>query len=70
LLQIDEHGEIIACLGGDYIRTVFPFQDFLGAILDKLFVAFDGYGDEDLGFGFGGRDVEGDIVEVGDDLVN
>jgi len=54
LLQVDEHGKIIACLRGNDIRTVFPFQDFLGAILDKFAVAFDGYGDEDFGFGFGG----------------
>lgn len=50
--------------------TVFPLQDFLRAILDQLFIAFDGYGDEDFGFGFGGGDVEGYVVKVGDDLVD
>ena len=42
----------------------------MSAILEELFVAFDRNGDEDFGFSFGGRDVKGDIIEVGDYLIN
>lgn len=70
MTQIHLHGEIISRLWSHNIRPVFARQDFFGAVLQQFAVAFYSYGDENLGFGFWRRDVEGDVVEVGDDLID
>ena len=57
-------------LGRDDERTVFALKDRLCAVLDKLWPALDCDGEEDLGLRVRRGDVEGDIVEVGDDLVD
>ena len=69
VLQVDLHAKIVALFGGDDVRAVLALQDLFGAVLDQLAVAFYAGRDEDLGLGFGSADVEGDVVEIGDDLV-
>jgi len=65
------HGEVVAVLGGlDDVGGIFALQDGGGAVFDEFRVAFYGEGDEEVGFGGWGGDVEGDVVEVGDDLVD
>ena len=63
-------GEVVALFWGDDVRAILALEDGLGAVFEEFGEAFDGDGDEDAGFGFGGGDVEGDVVEVGDDLVD
>jgi hypothetical protein len=70
VLEVYLHAEVVALLRGDDVGAVLALQDLVGAVLDQLFVAFYAGGDEDAGLGFGGADVEGDVVEVGDDLVD
>jgi hypothetical protein len=70
VLEVYLHTEVVALLRGDDVGAVLALQDLVGAVLDQLFVAFYAGGDEDAGLGFGGADVEGDVVEVGDDLVD
>ena len=71
LFKIHLHAEVIALLGrGDDVRVVFAGEHGFGAVLEEFGVAFYADGDEDLRFGGGGGDVEGDVVEVGDDLVD
>lgn len=70
ILQVDDNGEVIAVLGSHDIGAVLALQDLLGAILNELLEAADLNRDEDLGLGFGGRNVEGDAIKVGDGLVN
>jgi hypothetical protein len=70
VLEVYLHAEVVALLRGDDVGAVLALQDVVGAVLDQLFVAFYAGGDEDAGLGFGGADVEGDVVEVGDDLVD
>ena len=70
VLEVYLHAEVIALLGSDNVRAVLALQDLVGAVLDQLFVAFYAGGDEDAGLGFGGADVEGDVVEVGYDLID
>ena len=67
--EIYLYGEVIARFRSNYIRTIFSFEDLLCAVLKKLFVAFNGDGDNYLGFRFGGREVESDAVEIGDHLI-
>ena len=62
--------EVVALLGSNNVGTVFTLQDLLGAVLDQFAVAFYAGGDEDACLGLGCADVEGDIVEVGDNLVD
>ena len=40
------------------------------AIFDEFTEAFDGEGDEDLGLGDADGEMEGNIIEIGDDLVD
>lgn len=70
VLEIHLHGKVIARLGSYNIGPVLALEDRLCAILDELGEAPHVYGDEDLGFGFGRRDVKGYAVEVGHDLVD
>lgn len=70
VLEVDLHAEIVALLRSDDVRAVLALQDLVGAVLDQLAVAFYAGRDEDAGLGFGRADVEGDVVEVGDDLVD
>jgi hypothetical protein len=70
VLEVYLHAEVVALLRGDDVGAVLALQDLVGAVLDQLFVAFYAGGDEDAGLSFGGADVEGDVVEVGDDLVD
>ena len=70
VLKVDLNTEVVALLGSDDVGTVFTLQDLLGAVLDQFAVAFYAGGDEDACLGLGCADVEGDIVEVGDNLVN
>lgn len=69
-LEVHEDAEVVALFGSGDVGTVFAFEDFLGAVLDELVEAFQVDANEDLGFGGRRGDVEGDVVEVGDDLVN
>ena len=69
-LQVDLHAEVVALFRSNDVRAVLALQDLFGAVLDQLAVAFYAGRDEDAGLGFGGADVEGDVVEVGDDLVD
>lgn len=62
--------EIVALLGSNNVGAIFALQDLLGAVLDQLVVTFYAGGDEDACLGLGSADVEGDIVKVGDDLVD
>ena len=69
-LEIDDDGEIVAMLGrAGYVGPILSGEDLFGAVAVQLAEAFYGDGYEDLGLGFGGRDVEGHAIEVGDDLV-
>lgn len=70
VLKVDLHAEVVALLGRNNVGAVLALQNLLGAVLDQLAVAFYAGGDQDAGLGFGGADVEGDVVEVGDDLVD
>lgn len=70
VLKINLHAEVVALLGSDDVGAIFALQDLFGAVLDQLAVAFYAGGNEDAGLGLGCADVEGDIVEVGDDLVD
>lgn len=70
IVQIDQHRKVIARFRRYNTCAVFSLEDLLGAIPQKLFVAFDCNGDEDFGFTFGCRDVKGDVVEVRNNLVN
>ena len=70
VLEVDFYGKVVALLGRDNVGAVFTLEDVLGAILDQLLEAFDVDGDEDLCLGGRSRDVEGDAIKVGDDLVN
>ena len=70
VLEVHLHTEVVALLGSDDVRAVLALQDLVGAVLDQLAVAFYAGRDEDAGLGFGRADVEGDVVEVGDDLVD
>lgn len=68
--KIDLDGEVISLFWGDNVWTVFSLEDVLSAVLEEFVKAFYGDGDEDFRFCFGGGDVEGDAIEIGDDLVN
>lgn len=70
VLEVDLDTEVVALLGSNDVWAVFTLQDLLGAVLDQFAVAFYAGGDEDACLGLGCADVEGDIVEVGDNLVN
>lgn len=70
VLKVHLNTEVVALLGSDDVGTVFTLQDLLGAVLDQFAVAFYAGGNENACLGLGCADVEGDIVEVGDDLVN
>ena len=70
VLQVDLNTEVVALLGSDDVGAVFTLQDLLGAVLDQFAVAFYAGGNEDACLGLGCADVEGDIVEVGDNLVD
>ena len=70
VLEIHHYREVIAHFRTDNILAIFSFEHLLRAVLQELLVAFDGEGDEDLGFRFRGGEVEGYAVEVGDDLVD
>lgn len=70
VLKVDLHAEVVALLRCNNVGAVLALQDLFGAVLDQLAVAFYAGGDEDAGLGFGSADVEGDVVEVGDDLVD
>lgn len=68
-LEVDFHTEIVALLGSNNVRAVFALQDLLGTVLNQFAITFDAGGDEDACLGIGCADVEGDIVEVRDDLI-
>jgi hypothetical protein len=70
VLEVYFDAEVVALLRGDDVRAVLALQDLVGAVLDQLAVAFYAGRDEDAGLCFGRADVEGDVVEVGDDLVD
>ena len=70
VLQIHQHGEVVARLGGYNVGAILALEDRLGAVLHQFAEAFDLQRDEDLGLALGGGDVEGNAVEVGDDLVD
>lgn len=70
VLKVDLNTEVVALLRSDDVGTVFTLQDLLGAVLDQFAVAFYAGGNEDACLGLGCADVEGDIVEVGDNLVD
>ena len=70
LVEVDEHAEVVALLGGCDVGAVFPREHFLCAVLHQFGEAFYVDADEDLRFGRWGGDVEGYVVEVGDDLVD
>ncbi len=70
VLQVDQHGEVIARLGRDDVRPIFPVEHLLGTIAHEILVTPDLNGYLDLGFDFGGRDVEDDAVKVGHGLIN
>lgn len=70
VLQVDQHRKVITGLRSHDVRTIFALQHLLGAVLHELTEAFDLKGDEDLGLGFGGGNVESDAVKVGDDLID
>lgn len=70
VVEVHLHAEVVALLGLDDVGSVLALEDRVGAVLEEFFVAFYVDGDENFGFGFGGRDVEGDVVEVGGDLID
>lgn len=70
LFEVHEDAEVVALLGRRDERAILPLQDLLRAILQELVEALDVDADEDLRFAGGGGDVEGDVVEVRDDLVD
>ena len=48
VLEVNLDREVVTRLGLDDVALVFAFEDLLGAILNKLLVALDVDGDEDL----------------------
>ena len=70
VLEVDLNTEVVALLGSNDVGTVFALQNRLGTVLHQVLEAFHAGGDEDACLGLGCADVEGDIVEVGDNLVN
>ena len=70
MLQVDKYGKVVAWFRVDDEWTIFALQHILSAVFYELSKAFDGEGDEDLGLGVGGGEMEGDAIKVGDDLVN
>ena len=70
MLEVYEYAEIVALLGCGDVGSVFSFQHFLCTVLDELIEAFYVDADLDLRFGVRGGDVEGYVVEVGNDLVD
>ena len=69
-LQVYLDGEVVSRLGLDNVRPVLALQDGLCTILDEFVEAFDAQRHDNLGLALGSRDVEGDAIKVGDDLVN
>lgn len=70
ILQVDQNGEVVARLGLYNIGTVFALEYCLCAVLDQFLEALDVQRDDNLGLALRGRDVEGDAIEVGHNLVN
>lgn len=70
VLKVDLDGEVITGLGRDNEIAIFAVEDLLSAVANEILEASDLERDEDLGLGFGGRDVEDDAVKVGDSLVD
>jgi hypothetical protein len=70
LFEVYEHAEVVSLLWCCDVGSVFPFEHFLRAVLDEFVEAFYVDADLDLGFRVWGGDVEGYVVEVGDDLVD
>ena len=70
ILQIYLDREVISRLWLNNERPILALEDSLCTVLDEFLEAFDVQRHEDLGLGLGGRDVEGDAVKVGDDLIN
>lgn len=70
VLEVDLDGEVIAGFGRDNKVAIFAVEDLLSAVANKVLEASDLEGDEDLGLGFGGGDVEDDAIKVGDSLVD
>jgi hypothetical protein len=70
ILQVDQYREVIARFGGHNIGSILALQHCLRAILHQFWEAFHGYRNEDLGLHFGSGDVEGYVIEVGNDLVD
>ena len=68
--EVDLHAEVVAALWLYDVWAVFPFEHVLCTVFDEFGVAFYCEGDEYLGFGGWGRDVEGYVVEVGHNLVD
>jgi hypothetical protein len=63
-VQVHLHREIVAIFRGNDIRAVFSFQYLLRTIFHQLIEAFDLDRNEDLGFGFWSRDMEGYPIEI------
>jgi hypothetical protein len=70
VLQINQHGEVVPLFWFYDVGAILALEYCLRAILDELLEALDLQRDEDLGLALRGRDVEGDAVEIGYDLVN
>lgn len=70
VLKINLNAEIVALLWLDNVGAIFALQHGLSAVGYQLREALYGDGDEDLSLDVRCGDVEGDIVEVGDNLVD
>lgn len=64
------YAEVVALLRLYNVWAIFALQDSFGAVLDEFRVALYSDRDEDLRLRVRSRDVEGDIVEVGDYLID
>jgi hypothetical protein len=69
-VQVHLHREIVAIFRGNDIWAVFSFQYLLRTIFHQLIEAFDLDRNEDLGFGFWSRDMEGYPIEIRHSLVD
>jgi len=70
VLEIHLNAEVVALLGLDNVGTIFALEDGLGAVCYKFGVALYSDGDEDLGLHVRCGDMKGDIVKVGNDLID
>jgi len=70
IFQINNQGKIISTFRFRDVFPVLSFKDFLGSVLEEIWIAFDRDGDKYLGFCLWSRNMECYSVKVGDNLID